>query len=179
MPNTGKDFEESFKKSVPDYCLLQRLPDPPQSFVNNKLTKFSVKNPCDFFMFDSNACVLYCLELKTTKYKTMTFEDIGAVEQPKKMIHKHQILALTRFSKYNGVIAGFILNFRDDATNIERTYFFNIIDFNRMYNNINKKSFNEIDIILYGAVKIESIKKRVHFTLDIDKFLSTYKGCKN
>ena len=54
MKNVGKVFENDFKQSVPqEYCLLHRLPDPPQSFKRSKDTKFSHKNPCDFHMFDS------------------------------------------------------------------------------------------------------------------------------
>ena len=53
MKNVGKVFENDFKQSVPqEYCLLHRLPDPPQSFKRSKDTKFSHKNPCDFHMFD-------------------------------------------------------------------------------------------------------------------------------
>lgn len=172
MINSGKKFEQQFKLSVPDYCLLQRLNDPPQSFTQSKTTKFSVKNPCDFFLFDSVSHILYCLELKTTKYKSMTFEDITSDKEQNKMIHKHQIMSLLEFSKYENVTAGLLLNFRDEDKKIERTYFQNISDFYSMSKIINKSSFNEIDLIMKGnAVKISGIKKRVNFVWDIDEFL--------
>ena len=120
--NSGKKFEKQFRLSVPDYCLLQRLNDPPQSFTQSKSTKFSIKNPCDFFMFDSISHILYCLELKTTKYRSMSFEDIKSDEKQNKMIHKHQILSLLDFSNFENVTAGFILNFRDEKSGVERTY---------------------------------------------------------
>ena len=70
-----------------------------------------------------------------------------------------------------GAIAGFFLNFRDEKNNTERTYFLNIIDFNKMMKNIEKKSFNEIDILLNNGIKISGRKKRVRFSWNIDEFL--------
>lgn len=171
--NTGKVFERQFKSSIPDYCYLQRIPDPPQSFAKSKTTKFSVKNPYDFIMYDSNSKHLFCFELKTTKYKSIGFEDINSNEKQNKMIHKHQIQGLYDASKYDGIVAGFILNFRDENKHIERTYFQEINSFLSMVNKINKKSFNELDLIVDGgALKIDGIKKRVNYTWNIDKFLN-------
>lgn len=175
MTNSGKKFERQFKESIPEYCLVQRLNDPPQSFTKSKDTKFSIKNPCDFFLFDSVSHILYCLELKTTKYKSMAFEDVNSNEEQNKMIHKHQILALKDFSKFENVKAGFLFNFRDEENKIERTYFQNIIDFCFMCEEINKTSFNEMDLIVSGnAIKIEGTKKRVNYKWDLDKFFSLY-----
>ena len=170
--NSGKVFEDNFKKSVPDYCLLQRLNDSPQSFKQSNLTRFTPDNPCDFLLFDSISHILYCLELKTTKYKSISFEDINSNEPQNKMIHKHQILSLTKFSNYNHVIAGFLFNFRDEVNSVERTYFQDIASFNRMCSEINKFSFNEMDLIIYNSVKIDGKKKRVNYIWDIDKLLS-------
>lgn len=75
------------------------------------------------------------------------------------MIHKHQILALDKFSKYENVIAGFIFNFRKNNETEEITYFQYIDDFLLMVNNINKKSFNEKDLNNYNAIPINGIKK--------------------
>lgn len=170
--NSGKIFEEDFKKSIPDYCLLIRLPDPPQSFTQRSDTRFSKKNPCDFIMYDSKSRLLFALELKTTKYKSMSFDDINNSEEQNKMIHRHQIIGLTNYSKYDGVCAGFIFNFRDEKNNVERTYFQRIDDFNKMANKIDKKSFNELDLIVDGnAIKLCGEKKRTHYIWNIDEFL--------
>lgn len=171
--NVGKRFEQQFKLSVPDYCLLVRIPDPPQSFVQSKSTRFSVKNPFDFIMFDSIRKVLYCIELKTTKYKSISYEDIELDTSQNKMIHKHQILGLLKSSDYQNVKSGFLINFRDEDDGIERTYFQDINDFITMSKKINKKSFNELDLIVDGnAIKIDGKKKRVNYIWDIDKFLN-------
>lgn len=172
--NSGKRFEHQFKLSVPDYCLLQRLKDTAQSYNNSKGTKFTWDNPCDFFMFDSISHILYCLELKTTKYKSMSFEDIYSDNEQNKMIHKHQILSLLDFSNFENVTAGFIFNFRDEDKEIERTYFQNIKDFDSMCKKIDKASFNEIDLIMNGnAIKITGTKKRVNYQWNLDEFLKT------
>lgn len=172
MSNVGKIFETDFKKSVPDYCLLTRIPDPPQSFTQRSDTKFSNKNPYDFTLFDCKNRTLFCVELKTTHYKSMSFEDINSDEKQNKMVHKHQILGLKKASEYENVIAGFFFNFRDDNNNVERTYFQNIKDFLKMTKEINKQSFNEMDLILYKSIKVNGVKKRVHYSWNVEEFLN-------
>lgn len=174
MQNSGKIFEQQFKKSVPEYCLLQRLNDTAQSFKKSNFARFTPQNPCDFFMYDSKSHILYCLELKSTKFKSMGFEDVNSNDNQNKMIHKHQIISLTKFSDYDGVISGFLFNFRDENNNTERTYFQDINSFNKMCNDINKKSFNEMDLILNGSIKISGTKKRLHYIWDIDGLLKNF-----
>ncbi|MDL2301474.1 hypothetical protein LJC58_03870 [Lachnospiraceae bacterium OttesenSCG-928-D06] len=170
--NSGKRFENSIKNSIPLYCLYYRLPDPSQAFNKNDKLRFSRKNPCDIFLFDSIARLFYSIELKTTKNGIFTFEDINIDEkQPSKMIHKHQIVALEDFSKFNNLISGFIFNFRYEKQNTEITYFQSISDFLIMANTINKKSFNEKDLLRYNPININGYKKRVNYTWDIDTFL--------
>lgn len=171
--NSGKRFENSFKTSVPDYCLYYRLPDPPQSFNQSSSLRFSWKNPCDCFIFDSHSSIFYCLELKTTKNSSFSFEDINIEDkQPSKMIHKHQIMELLNYSKFNNICSGFIFNFRDEDSGTEETYFQEISNFIKMTVNINKKSFNKKDLIKYNPVEIIGKKKRINYSWDINKLLS-------
>lgn len=172
--NTGKLFENQFRKSVPDYCFIYRLKDSAQSFKNNADTLFAWNNPCDFFVFDSHKHLFYALECKSTKSKSMSVQ-LNENEKSIKMLKYHQIKSLTEMTGYSGLTAGFILNFRDEVNNNERTYFIEISDFNCMMNQIGKSSFNEMDIILYHAIKIEGIKKRIHYKWNMDKFLTEYK----
>lgn len=171
----GKRFEDCFKKSIPDNCLLIRLPDPPQAFSQSSLSKFSVKNPCDFILFDTNHHMLVPIELKTTKNKSMSFEDVNVKEQQSKMIHAHQIVGLTKFARYDNVVAGFLFNFRDEKNDCERCYFQRIEDFNKMVDAIDKKSFNEIDLLKNDAIKVDGIKKRVNYRWDIENLLDCIK----
>lgn len=169
--NVGKIFETNFKKSIPDYCMIQRLNDPPQGFIESSTARFAPKNPCDYIIFDSKGRILYCLELKTTKYKSISFEDVNEEKQSEKMIHKHQILGLLDMSKHDHVCAGFVCNFRDEEKGLERTYYQSIQDFLKMVDGIGKKSFNEMDLILNGAIKIIGKKYKVNHYWDVDGFM--------
>lgn len=172
--NVGKIFENQFKKSVPDYCCLERFKDTAQAYNVAKTTRFTHKNPCDYFMFDSHSKILYYFELKTTKSKSISFEDIEIDTKQNRMIHKHQIIGLVDRAKYEGVLPAFIFNFRDELTGNERTYYQYINDFMKMYYAIKQKklSLNEIDLLRYNAIKIKGVKKRVHYIWDIDELLT-------
>lgn len=170
--NEGKIFEDSIKKSIPDNVLLIRLNDSPQAFKKSKLTRFTPKNPFDYICFNSKTRTLFCLELKSTSNKYMTFEDIDSDEEQNKMIHKHQITGLLKCSEYENVVAGFLFNFR--LPDNEVTYFMEINQFHKMYSLINKKSFNLMDAILYGAKKIDGFKKRTRWYWNLDEFFTSY-----
>lgn len=170
--NSGKKFENAIKSAVPDYVLYHRLSDSTGTFSGGNNLRFSAKQPCDAFLFDGKRKRLYCLELKTSKSGCFSYEDINCKEeQQSKMIHKHQILSLEKLERYEGVMSGFIFNFRLENETIEHTYFQNIIDFLKMYNSLNKKSFNEKDLLNYNPIVIEGKKKIKNWTWDLEKFL--------
>ena len=169
--NDGKRFEQMFKKSVPDYCLLERLKDPPQAQNHTYYSTFSWKNKCDFFMFDTLNRKFWCLELKSTKQKYISFEDIYSDKIQNKMIHKHQILGLLEYSNYDNVNSGFLFNFRDEKNDTERTYYQSIKDFKLMYTKIGKFSFTEIELLLNNAIKVDGRKLKVNYVWDIDKLI--------
>ena len=111
----------------------------------------------------------------------MSFENIHSDEKDNKMIHRHQTKALLEFSKYEGVIAGFVFNFRHfegEPNYNEMTYFMEANDFQRMCDSINKKSFNEIDAVFYGARRIDGKKKRTRFSWDVDGLLKSQRNNK-
>lgn len=169
--NVGKVFEESVKKSMPDHILLIRLNDSPQAFKQSKLTRFTPKNPFDYICFDTQTKTLFCLELKSTSNKYMGFEDINSNEEQNKMVHKHQIKGLLKCSTYSNVVAGFLFNFR--LSDNELTYFMEINQFQKMCESINKKSFNIMDAVLYGAKKIDGFKKRTRWYWHLDDFFKS------
>ena len=174
--NAGKLFEAQFKKSIPDTVLLIRLNDSAQSFKKSEFARFTPKNPCDFLAFDTLAHILYAIECKSTKYKSINFEDVESDKKQNKMIHVHQIESLTKFSKYDGVIGCFIFNFRDEKNNVERTYYQDIEKFNRMVSSINKKSFDEIDLIRNGAIKINGNRKRLYYVWSLNELFQKLRG---
>lgn len=171
MSNSGKIFEDDFRSSVDkDRCLLIRLNDQPQSFA--KTARFSLKPPCDFVLYDSSTKLFIPLELKTTKYRSMSYESIYEENPNNAMIHKHQLEKLLEFSKYDGVKSGLLLNFRTEEKNIQRTYYISIQNFLDMCKKINKKSVNEIDLLGVGkAIKINGSKKRTRYVWDINELL--------
>ena len=175
MPNSnsGKIFEDDFRSSVDkDRCLLIRLNDQPQSYA--KTAKFSLKPPCDFILYDSQTNLFVPIELKTTKYRSMSYEDINEENPNNAMIHKHQLEKLLEFSKYNGVKAGLLLNFRTDDTKTQRSYYISIQNFLDMCKKIDKKSVNEIDLLTIGrAIKVNGLKKRSRYTWNINELLDS------
>lgn len=170
--SVGKQFEKDFSSSIPSYCYVHRLKDSAQSYNNSKNTKFAWDNECDFFIWDSNKHIFYAAECKSTKYKSMSVQ-LDEEDKSNKMIKYHQIESLTKISNFDGAKAGFFLNFRDEKNETERTYFINIVDFNKMMKTINKVSLNEMDIILNNGVKISGEKKRVHFKWNLDEFFKS------
>lgn len=172
MQNEGKKFEDCFKKSVPSDCYYQRIKDPPHSFKKNEALRFALKNPYDCFIF----CYpnFFTLELKSTKATSMTFwrEDY---EDEKKdqtfMIKKHQIKELLISSKFEGIASGLILNWR--KTN--HTYFWDIDSFVSYTNTLNKKSFNEQDVIKNGGILIEQTLMRTNYKYNVKGFIEKMK----
>lgn len=176
--NAGKVFEEQFKNSCPDYCFVFRLKDSATSFKPGAYD-FSWNNPCDFLMFNTREQELYGVECKSTMSKSMSFEDVTRKDKRQGMIKHHQIKGLREMAEFEHINAGFLLNFRtieiddyDDEDEvgeiIQRTYFMPIANFEYMCYNIGKKSFNEIDLIKNGAIKVMGQRLRVNYRWDIE-----------
>ena len=165
--NKGKIFEEDFKNSVPEYALAYRLPDFAQSFGGGKNNlRFTIKNPFDYLLWDSERHILYALELKTVKGKSISFE---RSKRDKGEIHFHQIEGLNKWSKYDGIVSGLIIEVRE----METTIFIDINSFNKLIGKVKKKSFNYSDLIENEILfRIISQRKKItRYTYDIDAFL--------
>lgn len=67
------------------------------------------------------------------------------------------------------LVSGFLINFRNEKND---TYFISIDNFLDMIDKIEKKSFNMKDLENFGAVKIESTKKRTRYTYNIQKMIN-------
>lgn len=174
MKNVGKILEEQLKKSVPSYSLLYRLPDAAQSFGGSNNLRFSSKNPFDFLLWDSIAHTLYALEIKTISTDSISFE---RDENEKGIIHYHQIKGLNNWNEYDGIICGFIIEFRK----LETTIFLNIEDFNKLSFILDKKSFSikDLDENNIPYFIISQKKARTRFTYDLDNFMLEMRKTKN
>ena len=167
MASTGKNFEIQWAKSAPDYALVHRLSDSAQSFGRSNNVRFSLKNPFDFFVWDSKHHKPYAFELKTVAGKSISFE---REKEDKGEIHYHQIQGLNIWNKYDGMTCGFIIEFRE----MELTIFIDIESFNKLMESVGKKSFNIKDLddydIPYRVITQRKIK--VNYRYDMDSFLS-------
>lgn len=164
--NIGKRFESNFRNSVPDNVLYYRLKDSAQSFGCTSNLRFSLKNPCDCFLYQSPT--LLALEMKSVATSSISFE---RSKDDKGVIHYHQIEGLRKFAKHKDVIAGFLLNFRH-KNGTEVCYFLHIKDFDFMISDIHKKSFNETDLQGHNPIIIESEIKKVNYRYNVSKFIA-------
>lgn len=172
--NPGKRFEADCKNSFPDYCFVHRLKDSAQSYNNSANTSFSWDNECDFFVFNTKTRLLYAIECKTTKYKSMSVQ-LSKDDNSSSMVKYHQINSLTKMSEYDGLVTGFFFNFRHfegEKNSFETMYWQGIEDFNSMMSKTGKKSFNELDLLMNNAIKISGVKKRVRYRWDLKEFFS-------
>jgi len=145
----GKQFEKSFEDSAKkDKIFFYRIKDNTGAFnpkcmeCPNSKTKFTVKNECDSFLYQKP--ILLPLECKSTKSKSISLSD--------KIIKPQQIKRLTEWLEYNGILPGFIFNFRESNN---QTYFLHIKDFNDYVANPNRKNKSSIPILYCKEVGLQ------------------------
>ena len=162
--NTGKVFEQNFKKSVDKSKIyFVRLKDSPSSFgQDSSKVRFTANNPYDNFCFYERT--LFPLELKSTKSTSFSFQ--RDKKEKSKNIKLSQIEGLTEASKYNGVYAGFVFNFDKGET-----VWMDIKDFNDFYNTTTKGSINYQDMMEYGCIIIEKHLLKVNYKYEITNLL--------
>ena len=171
--NKGKKFERQFKESAEnDGLFVLRLNDTDLSFNGNEHSRFTLKNPYDFLIY--NYPNIFCLELKSSCYSSIGIQ--RSPKEPEKMIKFHQINSLVQASTKEGVYAGFVLNFRDDETLEEETYFLRIKDFCDFLIENDKKSINKTDVKKYNGILVEQKKKRTLYTYNIKKMVEDIKN---
>jgi penicillin-binding protein-related factor A (putative recombinase) len=169
MSKEGKVFEESVEQSCKDQKIFyNRIKDtfvPPD--LRNRVRVS--KNNYDCFMFYKG--YLFPVEFKSTKTKSVSFSE--------SIIKKHQIAALSEANAFDGIIPGFIFNFRE---NDNRTFFVHIDDFllykkcaeeglpNTYKSKINKSSI-PFAICEEIGTEIKNVKKKVKFRYYINYLL--------
>jgi recombination protein U len=166
IKNSGKIFESCIQKSVPDYALIYRLPDSAQVFGGSNKLRFSRKNPFDYILWDSKRFRLFALELKTKSGHSISFE---RDKDESGDIHYHQIEGLREWNRYEGIVCGFIIEFRD----LETTFFLSIESFDELIQKVDKKSFNLDDLRNNGIeyIEISQTKLRTNYSYDLETFL--------
>ena len=161
--NVGKVFEDNWKKSCPNWLFVYRPPDASQSFDMSSKLRFSKKSPCDYFLYNGER--LWTIELKSVAGTSISFE---REKEDKGVIHFYQVENLKNFSEYKNVISGLLVDFRGS----DNTYFLNIKEWDDLINSIDKKSFNETDLLKFvNPVFIDKKKLKVNYRYNVEKFL--------
>lgn len=158
--NSGKRFEENFKKSIPDDVFYYRLRDGTSAWDSQEKTKtrFQAKNICDCLLFDGKS--LFLLELKAHKGKSL----------PLSAIRENQIKGLLETSKYDNIIAGLVVNFTD----IQETYFMPInLAYKWFYNGLRKSI--PINEFRENCIPIIAYKKRTNYYYLVGEFINSIK----
>ena len=168
-PNMGKRFERNFKESaLQDGLFILRLNDTDTSFNHRDGMRFTPTNPADFITFLNGE--LYLLELKSTEYKSLSIQR-DPEDKNSKMIKAHQIADLVKYSLFDGVNCGFVLNFRSKDSMEEETFYLSIENFSRFMAENPKESINRSDVVLYDGVKLDQKLKRTQYHYQVKELL--------
>lgn len=159
--NEGKQFEKDFKASVPSDCYYQRFNDNALGFqMQQSQQRFTTQSPYDCILY--RFPYLYCLELKSTKGKSLSFDG----QSPN--IKKHQVKNLVEASQHKGIKAGFIFNFRSCDN---KTIFVPVREFIKVARSNGKKSVNVNEFDEHNSIALHSELKKVHYKYDIENLL--------
>ena len=153
--NSGKRFEQNWKNSIPKDIFYYRFRDGSSSWGGNDKVRFQQTNICDCLMFDGD--YLYLLELKSTKGKSLPFNNIK----------KHQIEDLLWANEYANTICGLVVEF----SVLTECYFIEIGRFKAFYDSTNRKSI-PIDYLRKNGIKIGTEKKKINSKFDVKKFIN-------
>ena len=167
--NYGKSLESDIQTSAKEQNIFfYRIKDVNPMFL--KPNSNVSKNDYDSFIYRKPN--LFPMEFKSTANKSISYDE--------KIIKGHQIKALTDAATYDGLIAGFLFNFReyDNAT-----FFVHIEDFNKVKyiadngitdhpytSKINKSSIG-LDTCKEVGIEIHNVKKKVKYRYYINKLL--------
>ena len=153
--NSGKRFENNFKKSIPKDVYVYRFKDGSASWGGNEKVRFQAKNICDFMLYKKP--YLFLFELKSTKGKSL----------PNTNIKKHQLEDLLIASNYIGTVCGLLIEFSDCNT----VYFIEIKEYDNFIKYNTRKSI-PIEYLKEKGIEVETTKKKINIKLNIEKMLS-------
>ena len=165
--NSGKRFEENFKKSIPEQIAYIRLKDGGGwSDANN--TRFTPKNECDFILYDNRN--MFMLELKSHKGKSIPYTAIKSADKSKENVLHKAFKFVERLCEFEekGVVAGFIFNFAD----VEETYYVPAIGVLSHMLNSGRKSFELDWARSFSEIRI-SKKMKVNYRYDVEAWCNS------
>lgn len=154
MSNSGKDFEEDFKKSVGNQVALTRLYD----VVGGNM---GVAHICDFIVGFSPWT--FYLELKSTKTNTLPLRNISTT----------QYEGLLDKSKYRGNIAGLLIQYRKYGEH----YFVPIQEIEYLRNKGRKSvQIKDIHNKLITSYPFPATLKRTRYNYNFLEFIKLFGG---
>lgn len=161
MKNLGKQFEQSFRKSIPDNenIFYYRLKDSNNSWNRGENIRFAGSNIADAFMFYASEYInlLLILEFKHHKGKSL----------PITCIRENQLKEMLEASKKRDVIPLLIVFFSD----VEKCFSIPIEDICNFISNTDRKSI-PLEYFEQCATPIEVIKLRTNYKFNIDDWLN-------
>lgn len=152
--NEGKKFEEDFSNSIlKDNIFIYRLKDTSSGWSSGQVSRFTVKNSCDFISFNPIKRNIVLFECKSFLGKSCPFSNIKP----------HQVSEMFYYSLNNDVEAYFILNFRA----LEETYAVKVEDIKELIESNTTKSIS-LKFCIENGVLLEQNKKKTRFYYNIN-----------
>lgn len=171
--NPGKKFEEDWATSCSEQNIFHhRIKD---VYIPPDLRERIRVSPNKFDSFVYSGGLLVPLELKSSSLRSFSFNE--------SIIKQHQVENLLEASEYEGVVPGFLFNFRSYDN---KTYFVSIQAYitykeNAMAGNqepyknkINAKSI-PLDVCNEIGIEIKNEIKRVRYRYFVDEFINELK----
>jgi len=156
MLNTGKRFEENFKKSIPNNIFYYRFRDSASTYYGgNNFLRFSITNIADCLLFDGNKLIL--CELKTHKGSSIPLDCI--IGKKSKI---QQIDDLYNASMFNNILCYLIVFFEDK----QLCYALPINKFKEFIQNNDRKSL-PISFFQENGINIDVAKKQTNYRFNI------------
>lgn len=183
MPSEGKLFEKAWENSYKDtpYAYIRLIDS--AKWIKGQGSSFTPSNICDAIQFYPP--YMWLLELKSTEGTGISFTPVGKEKNEKTsvMIKENQIKKLLQYSHKDGIISGFIMNFRErnlkTKSEPNEVFFIHINDFIEFSTNSGKSTISREDCRNIG-VTINGHCKKIHYTYDITKFTNDIIAfCKN
>lgn len=163
MKNLGKQFEQNFRKSIPENnnIFYYRLKDNNNNWNRGKNIRFAGSNIADAILFWAGEYknLLFILEFKHHKGKSL----------PLNCIRKNQLDEMTLASKKTDIIPVIVVFFSD----IEKCYSISIDNVNIFTKHNARKSIPLEYFESYG-VPIETTKLKSNYKYNIEEWLNNF-----
>lgn len=159
--NYGKMFEQDFFESAMKQNMLVEREKDNAAYFN------TTKNPYDFRIYEYPN--IFYIELKSTGGSSISLQE--------NIIRPHQIEQLYVRTKFKGVYAGFLFEFRERRLKTKTTphevYYLSIQDFMKKPKGMKTLSTDTVRSL--GGIEVEANKKISRYTMNVQNLITTLK----